>query len=479
VLAIQVEFLHGTVRAAPVDDLALTGQPEHARPEWPVSPARLYQAMVAADGTRDRCRVTDGPAGLGLLESPPIIRAEIPDRNAMTTLHPRYVVIDEAARGATQEYLGRRAQQVRPGGRLSLRVPWLTYVWPEATASTEELRGLRLRAARIGYLGCSDSPVRVRVLEQPPGSAAALPAWEPDPEARDIALPVAYPGFLSDLDVAFDEWVVGVPRRRAWLATRLAWYREPTRRPQSVAAGSAVWLRFGRPVNGRRVVTVAETLRAAVLERYEREVAGSRDRVPTVLHGHQQAGARGFEHVRWLPLPDVGHRYADGRIRGAAIWLPPGTDPEIVEGVPHAAATIHQLVCPGVFEVPVRLFDGTRTPWASHPHRWSVSSRRWITAFPAVHERYTHGDLRLADIARWCVNAGLPEPVRVRAARVPLVAGGVALPPQFARRAGDERRPFSHVEVEFADRVPGPVALGRGRHFGLGLCAPRYEADPQ
>jgi CRISPR-associated protein Csb2 len=297
--------------------------------------------------------------------------------------------------------------------------------------------------------------------------------------ARDVAVPVAYPGFLDDLDAAFDQWAAGAPRRRAWLATHQAWYRSPTRRHRPVAAGPAVWLRFGRPINGRRVLAVAETVRAAVLERYEREIAESRDRVPAVLHGHPDSAARGFEHVRWLPLPDVGHRYADGRIRGAAIWLPPGTDPEIVEGVTHTASTIGQLTRPGLFDVPVRPFDGTRTPWASHPRRWSMASRRWVTAFPAIHERYTRGDLRLADIARWCVHAGLPEPVRARAARVPLLAGGVALPPQLTRRASDERRPFTHVEVEFADRVPGPVALGRGRHFGLGLCAPCDQDGPR
>jgi CRISPR-associated protein Csb2 len=479
-LAVEVEFLHRTVRAAPREDLALTGQLGSAKTEWPISPARLYQAMVAADGSGHRCHVTGGPIGLELLESPPTIRAEVPDREAETTLHPRFVVVDKAAEGTVQEYPGRLAQQVRPGARLSLRVPLAAYVWPDAVASEQELQALRLRAARIGYLGCADSPVRVRVGDRPSAAVAALPAWEPDAAAGNEAISVAYPGFLEELDAAFDEWTMGVPRRRTWLTTNQVWYRPPARQRERVAAGRALWLRFRRPVNGRWVVAVAETLRAAVLERYQRDVAGSREQVPAVLHGHQQdLAAKGYEHVRWLPLPDVGHRHADGRIRGAAIWLPPGTDSQLVEDLKQVTSAIDQLVCPGVFDVPVRPFDGTQAPWASHPRRWSGPSRRWVTAFPAVHERFTHRDLGLGDIAGWCEHAGLPKPVRVRAARVPLLPGGVALPPQLARRTGEERRPFSHVAVEFADPVPGPVVLGRGRHFGLGLCAPWDEGDPK
>ena len=56
-LAISVELLHGTFRGDP-DGTANTGQ--LTRGEWPPSPTRLFAALVAADGTRDRCRVTDG-----------------------------------------------------------------------------------------------------------------------------------------------------------------------------------------------------------------------------------------------------------------------------------------------------------------------------------------------------------------------------------------------------------------------------------
>ena len=56
-LAISVELLHGTFRGDP-NGTANTGR--LTRGEWPPSPARLFAALVAADGTRQKCRVTDG-----------------------------------------------------------------------------------------------------------------------------------------------------------------------------------------------------------------------------------------------------------------------------------------------------------------------------------------------------------------------------------------------------------------------------------
>ena len=73
-LVITVEFLHGTYRADP-DGTAHTGLLD--RGEWPPAPSRLFAALVAADGTGQRCRVTDG-SELSFLESlpPPTIRAD-------------------------------------------------------------------------------------------------------------------------------------------------------------------------------------------------------------------------------------------------------------------------------------------------------------------------------------------------------------------------------------------------------------------
>jgi CRISPR-associated protein Csb2 len=473
-LAIEVEFLHGAFHAAAADDVALTGLT--GRSEWPPSPARLYSALVSGGGTGGGG--TMDVAGLRLLEeAAPIIRAVGPSGVQRVELEHRFAAIDESDEGSVQNYPGRVAQVVRPGIRLSLADPRVRFEWPNAHPSPTEIAELRHRAGRVGYLGCADSPVRLRVTTEE-ARGESLPVWRPDDTGAEV-LPVPYPGFLDALDAAFTAWSQGMPRRRAWVPNRLARYRSPEDPPPAGKAERAqtVWLRFDRPIGGRLVVTVAETLRDAILTRYEEQVAGSRERVPAVLHGHFEETGKGFHHAYWVPLPHVGFPHADGRIHGACIWLPPDTPAEIVEGVRRVAFGLGRLVRPPVFDVGVAVFDGTRYPWAANPARWVGPSRTWTSVFPVVHERHAKKGPTLADVAEWCRHAGLPDPVWFRSARVPLLEGGVSLAPAEVFRPGREQHPYSHVEVGFAEPVTGPVVLGRHRHFGLGLMAPSPDPD--
>src|SRR5690606_12362179 len=300
-LTIEVELLHGTIRAGESNDLAMTGA--DSRGEWPPSPARLVAALVAGDGTRDRCRVTDGTE-LRVLEraAPPIIHADPTDDVARSRLRERFVVVNDKAKSAVQEYPGRTNGVERPGTRLSPGRPRLAYVWPDVEVGEDATAALRSRAARVGYLGCADSPVRLRVHDGPPSSAPAT-TWRPDPSG-EATLPVPFDGYVEVLDAAYDMFTAGTSARRSWFRSEHARYASPT--PTSVASpsreGTMVALRFERPVSGRRVLTVTETLREAVLDLYQRLVAAEGEELPAVLHGH--ATPVGSQHAHFLALPD-------------------------------------------------------------------------------------------------------------------------------------------------------------------------------
>ena len=154
-LAICVELLHGTFRADP-DGTANTGG--LTRGEWPPSPARLFAALVAADGTRGSCRVTDG-SELICFERlpPPVIHAH--PRACHQPLQPRFVVRHGGgpSKSTHQEYIGRSGALVRAGVRVAPWKPRIAYVWDRETPSAATLDALRLRAARVGYLGASTS----------------------------------------------------------------------------------------------------------------------------------------------------------------------------------------------------------------------------------------------------------------------------------------------------------------------------------
>lgn len=473
-LVATVEFLLGTFRADP-DGTAHTGRLE--RGEWPPAPSRLFDALVAADGTRDRCRHTDGTeleflenAGSPLIDAVPEVHHE--------PLLPRFVASwghmffrDNKTREIQvhQEYVGRKGGEVRPGVRLSPKSRIVRYMW-DADVSEAHLQSLRMRAARIGYLGCSDSPVRVRIeVTQDEVRPEDTRVFAPDPSGP-VPIGVPSPGRLTALDAAFDEWFVDGRSRSVGryqfpsLVTKVR-YRPPRSMVGARASGRIVASLILRPaVSGRRVSAVAEAFKAAVLDRYP----AGRGELPAVLHGHGFEKT-GYDLARFLPLPDVGHAHASGRIHGVALWLPSEVDDEVVAVARDVVRSIAELKGRGL-RVRAEAWNRQRRPHAARPHRWRGPSRRWVTVFPAVHER--HVTLTLDEIRRWCDHAGIPEPAEFRHSRAPLIAGGVSLVPSEVHRRGRMGRPYCHVELAFPEPMAGPIVIGSGRQRGLGLCAP-------
>ena len=468
-LAVAVELLHGTFRGDP-DGTANTGWA--MRGEWPPAPGRLFAALVAADGTRDRCSVSDG-SELEWLERlpPPTIYADPSPWHQKAA--PRFVVqhSGSAAKFTHQEYVGRQGVIQRSSVRVTPREPRVVYSWHE-TPPPAALDALRRRAARVGYLGTSDSAVRVRVVTRMPDGVVAGSAFEPSADGN-VVLNVPAPGDLRLLDRLFDAWRergADVARAQFPALRHEASYRAPRRRSWEETTGTVVaWLRLAEAVPGRWVGTVSALFKQAVLARYQ-ELHGA---PPAVLHGHGFENA-GYDLARFLPLPDVGYPRSRGRIQGLALWLPPGREPMALRRARDAALAVRRLAGRGI-DVRVAPHEGEPRPVAARPGRWTRRSLAWVTAFPAVHER--RGELDLSQVSRWCRHAGCPEPVAFRAARAPLIRGAVDLAPGAVNRPGRPARPYSHVELRFAVPVRGPVVVGAGRQRGFGLCVPVPAGD--
>ena len=463
-LAISVELLHGTFRGDP-DGAAVTGRP--IRGEWPPSPARLFAAFVAADGTRQASRVTDGRELLWLERlPPPAIHAECDPWHQV--LQPRFVVeqLGGPAKATHHEYVARKTGLHRPGIRVVPSHPSVLYRWDTETPEKGTLASLRHRAARVGYLGTSDSPVRVRVATKMPcGSPGEV--FVPDPEG-DVRIGVPRPGDVNLLDRMYDAW-----RERGASVTRSQFpallhretYRSPGGRDETDRGEVVAWLRLRPSVSGRRVSALTALFKEAVLDRHQR-VHGE---PPAVLHGHGFTRP-GYDLARYLALPDAGYPHSRGRIHGLALWLPPGSDRRERRQARDAARAIDALVGRGI-EVSVEpRHEDEKRPWAADPRRWQGPSATWVTAFPVIHER--RGVPGLPEAARWCRHAGLPAPVAFRSVRTPLIPGAVDLAPVEVNRPGRPALPYSHAEFRFAEPVAGPVVVGAGRQRGFGLCVP-------
>ena len=462
-LTISVEFLHGTFRGDP-DGTAVTGG--LTRGEWPPSPARLFAALVAADGTRQASRVTNGQELIWLERLPaPAIHAQPEPWHQV--LRPRFVVAQRGgpAKATHHEYLAREGALHRPGVRIAPRNPLVVYRWDVEPPDEETLESLGRRAARVGYLGASDSPARVRVATELPFGAVG-DVFVPDPSG-DIHIRVPRSGDVDVLDRMYDVWQErGASVTRSQFPALLHWamYWSPGGHDVTDRGEVVAWLRLHPAVSGRRITAVTELFKDAVLSRHQR----MHGEPPAILHGHGFTSP-GYDLARYLALPDVGFPRSRGRIHGLALWLPPGSDRVQRQKARDAAVAIDALVGRGI-ETRVEPSGDEERPRAANPRRWRGPSPTWVTAFPVVHER--RGVPGLSEAARWCRHAGLPDPIAFRSLRTPLLPGAVDLAPVEVNRPGRPALPYSHAEFRFAQAIEGPVVIGAGRQRGLGLCVP-------
>jgi CRISPR-associated protein Csb2 len=222
-----------------------------------------------------------------------------------------------------------------------------------------------------------------------------------------------------------------------------------------------------------------------------------------MLSGHDANGERSIQlHVAFVPLPWVGHDFADGSVQGLSVVLPrsiPSKDRDRLLRliakweVERGDASDDYAVDLGTptdlgrpIEVRLRRVE-VPSKATLNSARWCRPARRFITATPialdrhpgnlrsnverAAHRAATEAELSIADA---CERIGLPRPSSISISLAPLLPGAqhvrhfVPWPPQ-ANRA---RRARVHAEIEFPERVCGPVLLGAGRYFGLGLCLP-------
>ncbi len=478
-LNITVELLAGVYRADP-DGGAMMGETNMG--EWPPSPARLLAAFIAADGTRERCTATTG-AELEMLAAapPPTIHAD-PGPCTEEELHSpvaeRFVVAAGSAKSTVQEFPGRIFIPKRSGARVAPRLRFVRFLY-DIDCDRDSLAALRYRAARIGYLGCSDSPVRVVVSDSEPCDTLMLAEFVPD-ELGSLQVNTHMDGDVARWDVLFDQ---SRDRSRNPVVRRghhrglrhLTRYRLPgvDSEPEENRGRVVGWLRFGRAISGRRVVVVADRLKDAVLSQYQR-LHGETQPPPPILHGHRPG--QGFNLVRFLPLPNVGHRHSDGRIHGAAVWLPPDVGRVEEARITRAVLAVDWIGIDGV-RIVVESWDDRPSGrlWATNPYRWHsdqlFEKQLWASAFPVVLER--HGPVTLSVMDRMCANAGLPSVAFFRESRVSFISGGVQLAPSETVRPGhSQRRPYSHFLIRFDEPAFGPVVIGAGRSYGLGLCAP-------
>lgn len=527
-LAIEVELLTGRYVA--------TAHNDRGRAEWPPHPARLFSAMVAALHDHDPVDAAERGALLWLenqgapslhvdLEAGRrqvqnvyvpvnditlggdtairLARAKVTEarspaakRNAelqLARISRESIAIEirpSAKALATAEALlpSRRTRQVRTFPVVLPETPTFVFICAGADAGPHRSALGRL-CDRVTRLGHSSSLVRCCLAADPPA-----PTLVPSDDG-DVVLRVIGPGQLDRLDQAFEHHQ-GVQSRV--LPARPQRYGLPRRSDSSgrrfESVFTADWVLFERVGGSRpvasRAADLARALRATLIELH-----GAED-LPATLSGHAEVGPTDQPHVAYVPLPFVGSEHADGSIMGITLVLPrkmPASDR-------HA---LLRLVAKWEMERSdsrgsLTLAGGTLPPFlvrrvevsakaALDPGRWCRAARRFVTATPIALDR-NPGDLRShrdgsarkaaleaqRSIGDACERVAGVRPTSVEVSLAPLLTGALHARehPPWPGRPGRVSRVRVHADIRFDAPVAGPLLLGAGRYFGLGLCLP-------
>ncbi len=132
---------------------------------------------------------------------------------------------------------------------------------------------------------------------------------------------------------------------------------------------------------------------------------------------------------------------------------------------------IHLSKTLGDWRVALDFSPAAQTLW---PATWTRPSKRWASVTPILLDRFPKrkGPTVEDILTAACVRAGLPEPTISHGPYS--VLSGVPAVPQFRLRRKKEERPRwgVHAVLEFPIKIRGPILLGAGRYFGLGLLKP-------
>lgn len=449
--------------------------------EWPPSPWRILRALVAAWQRT-------------LPEMPP--ERVVPVLEALAQESPRFH-LPPASTGHTRHYMPQRSEGDRTliidsFVSVSQEQP-VVALWPGATLSREQTESLSQLLANLAYLGRAESWCTATLVDAPPEPnchplvEASVPAG--DWETTRVLVPES-PLRLKHLCVETAEL-----RRSKRIDPPGARWQQYVR-PIDCLRGVDRESPTGRHVSGTRptvfryalagtvVPLITDTLRLAELARraamahYGRATGGE---ASPILSGKDADGAplAGHRHAFYLPTDED----EDGYLDHLNVWAPAGFG----EAELRALARVSTLNA-GAGRAPVTLaFLG-----CGHPQDFEDSvpvfrkALVWRTVTPFVMNRH----VKLRGIGEKRVVDGPLDQVWREIKRRPQIDSRLdrveyappltlrrwrkVYPLEFHRwRPGKPQGGSAfNACIHFSEPAAGPIALGFGCHYGLGLFMP-------
>ena len=481
----------------------------HGSGDWPPSPARLFQALVAgaARGGSLPGRALEAFQWLEGLAPPVIATPPAYVGQALKNFVPNN---DLDAVGGDPARIGeiRTAKIIRP--RLFEAAVPLLYAWTyERSADAERHartvceiadhlyqlgRGVDMAWAQGEVYEDGDADARLR----DPGGVI----WRPAEGGDGATLSCPQLASLASLTRRFAETRKRFKTIEKGRKTGQLFSQAPKPNFSQIRYNSpSTFLLFDirrtdalAPQSLERIVSLAEKVRDQAAARLKKGLPGCAAVVDCVFVGRDAGEAGKTRRIRITPLPSVGHAQVERSIRRVLVTVPP--DCPIAAGeIAWAFSGLTIKYDEQTGEILQELVPADdRSMLGNYGIEIERKYRLWRTVTPAalseravrrridpyrMREEAKGGAERLREhvAAEWAVgqalrHAGIDAPVQaIRVQREPFEARGQRAE-AFAAGTRFTKERLWHVEIAFAQPVPGPLVIGDGRYLGLGLMAP-------
>ena len=494
------------------------GRDGRGDPEWPPSPLRVFQALVAAAGARwnERTRVEHAAQALLWLErrSAPLIVAASGVRSDVK--YRLYVPDNVADKVAKSWSAGREAsiadyrteKDVRP---MHLKGEAVHYLFPLGDGGCPHLDVLAAAARSITHLGWGVDMVAAHatVLSDEESARLLGERWRPMDGASADGLRVPIAGTLKDLankhkaflnrlsDTAFKPVpplsafrVAGYRRLQEAVAHPFAAFEiwKPLHEIADLPAGKSKF----RPFDAvRRFAHVAGMVRRAAAET-ARRAGWDKDRIASFILGHGDGDtgqATTDNRLMFVPLPSITPLKVES-IRRVLVVGSPGSDIARIRQFLSGA----ELMEEGRLD-PVAMLSFI-PPSDSTVSHYTRSARVWSTVTPVVlpgfdnpdglrkklnerrnaelqKKRLDRLDRRTLDLIKKAFKQACCPNELVVDAELEYREVGFRAGVDLAKRyeLPPLKFPRYHIRVRFQHPIQGPLVVGAGRYRGLGVFA--------
>lgn len=460
--------------------------------EWPPSPARLFQAMVASATTG--CRILNWPRNalrwFEKLEPPKIVAPDAPHGFAFKIFAPNNdsdSLFNIVSKGTPLKEASRQilTQKIfRPRILSNVDDAVVHYIWRiplTATNPEEEINAQQVcnMARNLTVLGWGIDLVigNGQIFE----SNEALPVGHHYVPAQDsdasISLNCPAEGFLADIERAYQAFRNRTTGPALDTDTHpKGFYPVPYRLLGNVPDRMFVAFELRcdkgnwRSFRWQDAMIVAAWLRHATGQRFRNDGWNSAH-IDAYVSGHQNRGQEN-QRLSYVSLPSIGHEHADGRHRRVLVALPFGDRGE-------AISVLNRMTGDELISL-----TGEPMAWLTRGQPDGVlncyvaESTEWLSVTPMVLHGLDcdKGRFRPRKAEKLILQAFHESGYNIETIdefsyqSAPFWRGAnAACYAQVPKHLG--RWPKHHIRVVFKKPVKGPLIAGIGRHCGLGVFA--------